>query len=394
MTRQHPSAVEAQNSQPPRKPNGFHFWCFPTFLDARFNNVKTYILIFCFSIVLYGCAAPTKNGNTTANNPINNNSQNNANVGSTSNNNQIISGQRLECSVTAPQKPRRGPAGARGGAASSDEIDEALSKALPPQEQALREDNGSVVDALVVYTARVKKHFSDAGGNIEQSINNGKDQLNLSLVNSQINLQVRLVGIKEIPNFIEEYKEEGNQPEGSSGRDLDRIALGSQGQWVREQRDQLHADVVALIRYQGDMDGTSFMLTAPFEYDFDQKHAFFAIRSSCIAQGYYCFAHEFGHIFGCAHDRDNVDVVGLFPNFSYGYAFDVPGQGRFGTMMDYSAANNRIFYFSNPEVKYQGVPTGIAEKNPDGSINPKAADNARTIKASQKYVANYRLSGS
>lgn len=47
--------------------------------------------------------------------------------------------------------------------------------------------------------------------------------------------------------------------------------------------------------------------------------------------------------------------------------------------MSYAAANNRIFYFSNPDVKFLGTATGIKGKR----------DNARAIRDGAKFVAAY-----
>lgn len=106
--------------------------------------------------------------------------------------------------------------------------------------------------------------------------------------------------------------------------------------------------------------------------------AFSEIDSSHVAN-YYVFAHELGHNFGCAHDLNNVDVWGLY-SYSLGYAFSTPHHGYIGTIMSY--VGDRVLYYSNPDVLFDGVPTGV----------PGARDNARTIRNSKMLVCNYRQS--
>jgi hypothetical protein len=74
--------------------------------------------------------------------------------------------------------------------------------------------------------------------------------------------------------------------------------------------------------------------------------------------------------------------------FEYSFGYQAPDQA-FRTIMAYDCPNvcPRIQYFSNPNVIYQGQPTGI-----DYGQNPgQAADNARSINESLSTVANWRV---
>ena len=85
-------------------------------------------------------------------------------------------------------------------------------------------------------------------------------------------------------------------------------------------------------------------------------------QKSC-ALGYYTFAHELGHNFGCHHDAVNADNT----YFSYGHGHHIE-QGSastgFRTILAYSASNHqtRVNYYSNPAVllPLSGTPTGVA----------------------------------
>jgi hypothetical protein len=94
------------------------------------------------------------------------------------------------------------------------------------------------------------------------------------------------------------------------------------------------------------------------------------------------FIHEIGHNLGCAHDRQNDNGCGAY-SFSHGWRFYGEGGRRYRTIMAY-APGMTIDYFSNPDVLFDGVPTGI----PVGE--PNAANNVRTIKNRDFTCENFR----
>lgn len=101
--------------------------------------------------------------------------------------------------------------------------------------------------------------------------------------------------------------------------------------------------------------------------------------------GHQVLAHELAHNFGCDHDRlhaPNAATTG----YNFGHTLDVVEKvnGRdatvkYGTIMSYDGT--RIDYFSNPEVSYKGVPTGIVAGRND------SAHNARTLTENAPAVA-------
>lgn len=103
------------------------------------------------------------------------------------------------------------------------------------------------------------------------------------------------------------------------------------------------------------------------------------VRVNC-ATGYYSFGHEIGHLQGANHNMeamswgdDKLDNHGLV--LSRGYASD----GCYRTIMAYQYVSElRIPYFSNPEVRVEGLATGILGK----------ADNVRVLRLSRYLVAN------
>ena len=113
--------------------------------------------------------------------------------------------------------------------------------------------------------------------------------------------------------------------------------------------------------------------------------AYSVVHVGC-ATGYYSFAHEMGHNEGCQHYRNNANgQPGAFP-FSYGY--QRPNGTVFRTIMAYQCTSPcvRLNRWSNPDLSYQGVTTGVADN--DGA----AADNAKTLNNTRTIVAQWRKS--
>jgi hypothetical protein len=88
-----------------------------------------------------------------------------------------------------------------------------------------------------------------------------------------------------------------------------------------------------------------------------------------IAASQFVHAHETGHNLGCAHDPDNVDCN---PASSYGLGHRFFGNDsvQYRTVMSY-APGTRIQNFSNPNVNFQGQPTGLSTRNNARIINER-----------------------
>jgi hypothetical protein len=100
-------------------------------------------------------------------------------------------------------------------------------------------------------------------------------------------------------------------------------------------------------------------------------------------------AHEIGHLQGLDHDRANSNGSSGFYPYSYGYRMCTTG--GFADLMAYSCSGaTPLLQFSNPNISYNGYPTGISyEANPT-----YAADAARSLNDSATRVAAYRSGGS
>ena len=96
---------------------------------------------------------------------------------------------------------------------------------------------------------------------------------------------------------------------------------------------------------------------------------------------HFVVAHEMGHNLDCNHDRETAGAADGGP-YNFGHRYRAANGRDSGTIMSY--AGTRVPYFSNPALTYQGTPLGVA------AGQPKAADNARTIRENAAAMANYR----
>ncbi|MCA1944570.1 MAG: zinc-dependent metalloprotease [Desulfovibrio sp.] len=124
---------------------------------------------------------------------------------------------------------------------------------------------------------------------------------------------------------------------------------------------------------------------SPLRWDFS-SYAFNVVAPQC-ATGYYTFAHECGHNQGAHHDRANTGGgTGLY-SYSYGYQ-QVSANPTFRTIMAYNCSPGctRVNYRSNPNVSYNGYPTGVLY------TAANSADNRMTLNNSRVAAANWRPS--
>ena len=231
------------------------------------------------------------------------------------------------------------------------------------------DDDGSQIDLMVVYTSNAR---STVGGTsaMNARIATELDIINTGYANSGINHRMRLVHTAEV-NY-DEYSVDWEQ----NLRDVTNKNDGVMDQ-VHSLREQYHADLVVLITEKyGPYCGIAWLMTTPTVF-FD-VYAFSVISYACMGAGSYTMAHETGHNLGAAHDRNTGGSAGAYP-YARGYQ-----SSQFYTVMAYSNGTYRINYWSNPEVSYNGIPTGI------NYLASDSADNVRALNLTASVVAQFR----
>lgn len=261
------------------------------------------------------------------------------------------------------------------------------------------DDDGSVIDVLVLYTQAARGAILDDPATAEQERTTMQDLIDLAIVetnqgyaNSGIKHRLRLVYSEEVVY---------NVTDRSLHQPLDQLTSTNDGvlDQVHRLRDNHNADLVVMLVLMPPPPADNPNQEAPCgrgHLTLDAAHGFSVINYEC-ATGRYSFAHEIGHNLGALHDRDEERR----PSGSgYNYGFVAGAQG-WSTIMAYDnnancpavMVNNqtehwctRINYWSNPDINNNNVAMGVAE----GQSN--AADNRKQLNNTALRVANYRLS--
>jgi peptidyl-Asp metalloendopeptidase len=230
-------------------------------------------------------------------------------------------------------------------------------------------DDGSQIDVLVTYTAQVRAALggtTQAQAFAQQAVTS----TNTAYQNSNINPRLRLVGTLEVSY---------NESAGTLAAALPWLRTDAT---VAAARDSTKADMVSIIiEDASDGCGLGYIMTNVGPQF--AGSAFSAVLRSC-AVGNLSFAHELGHNQGSDHNPENANPPG---SLAYPYAFGHFVNGSFRTVMSYAdpctSGCNRVAYFSNPAITFNGFATGITNQR----------DNHRVLNNTALTVSQFRTSG-
>ncbi|NUL82510.1 MAG: hypothetical protein HUU60_07270 [Armatimonadetes bacterium] len=224
-----------------------------------------------------------------------------------------------------------------------------------------------VIDVLVAYTPQAR----DVAGSTNQMLSRIQlmiDESNQAYSASLMPVRLRLVHRVEATGYTESSNFSTN---------LSRLRNTSDGHMddVHTLREQYSADMVALIVSGGSACGVAYLMST---LSTDFRTSAFSVSAIGCATGYYTFGHELGHNQGSHHDRANAGTA-LYP-YSYGWRFYGTNGTQYRTILAYSPGT-RIQRFSNPNVNFQGTPTGILNSEENARSITNAAPTVRQFYA-------------
>jgi len=227
------------------------------------------------------------------------------------------------------------------------------------------------VDVMIAYTAAAQSGAGGAAG-ITALADHMVARANATFINSRVGLRLRLVRLQPVA-----YTEPGN-----ISTDLNRLTNPSDGflDTLHATRTAVGADLVTLVTENtGGFAGLAWLYDATGG---DAAYGFNVVqRPGCEST----YVHEVGHNFGCEHDRANSSGPTIYP-YAFGHRFTPVGYGQLRTVMAY-APGDAVPYFSNPDVTYLGMPTGMAVGSPGEAHNAQVLNNTKAALAAFRATA-------
>lgn len=227
--------------------------------------------------------------------------------------------------------------------------------------------NARVFNVLAVFTPdAVTEDMSRR--ELAESIAQAMDEMNEAFTNSGIDVQGALTTIAPTHAYLFEGQTV-SPPVDRYKAEL--LKEGGQFDDVHQLRARHNAHVVLFVTGTdggGDPEGGALPAT-------NKREAFVIVPANKLL-GQYTPAHEIGHLFGAKHDAGGF---GLHPKakdgeFAHGHVTE-----HWRTIMSYHQMNGSkiwgkevIPYFSNPNVDYQGEPTGTPQANNAAQIRDYA----------------------
>lgn len=227
------------------------------------------------------------------------------------------------------------------------------------------------VDILILAT----NNALAADPNITQTANLAIQQYNDALNNSDIFIskpRLNLVGAVTVVLGFNETLD--------INADVSRLTTNGSANYLREYYD---ADIVVMLT-DGNYGNIAGIVAAIGPND---NNAYSIVQVN-NATSTYTFSHEIGHLFGCLHQACTItNAPGCTTSglaYEQGYRFSQGGNTYRTIMHQIAGGGTRIQHFSNPDVTFNGVSTGVNT----------FADNARKLENTASTLADFRIRGS
>lgn len=221
-----------------------------------------------------------------------------------------------------------------------------------------------ILDQMVVYTPAARDAMGgDSAIRAEAAL--AVEVLNTACANSSMSTRARLVYCSLI-NYTEGVDQD---------TDLTRLRDTNDGfmDGVHTTRDNVNADMVILYNNQGS--GIGYCPGGAPTYTGSP----FCTAAWWRAAATYTHAHENGHNLGAGHNVADGGACG--PSYGVGWRFTGNDSNGYCTVVAYPTGfYTRVLHFSNPNISYQGTPTGIAIGQPNEAFNTRVIiDNDNTV---------------
>lgn len=223
-------------------------------------------------------------------------------------------------------------------------------------------------DTTSIHTVRVLTVLSRGAYAVladpQASVANALAMANNGLQDSQVNLRYENAGVVPL-----DWTEPGDMGFSDMLKKLKDTNDADIGLPASSHRESTRADLVALLAVHRTDRGLAYT-NASKAYGFSVVYA--------LALPNHTLAHELGHNLGARHDPEQYTTP-VLPAYSHGIRW--PGKWR--SVMAYPCATghtcDRVNYWSNPDLTYQGMPMGTADKS----------NNARVLRENAARVAGF-----
>ncbi len=241
-----------------------------------------------------------------------------------------------------------------------------------------------IVDVMIVYTTAANT-YADGHGGIANVINLSMQKANDAHANSATGITLNLVHSALV-----------SYTEGDALTDLDRLTFhdgfgaGIDQTYLEDVphwRDTYGADLICMFESRSDIGGLGWALESSAGAP-NYAHCLVRIEQATWT---YTLPHEWGHTMGAGHSKTQYTQQGpQIWSYSAGWQWEDGSSGAstgYCSVMTYEnfdgtggAEYIRVGHFSDPNIDYNGNPTGDADNG----------DNARTLRQIREVIADYR----